>query len=102
PAMGGPAERRYEDGFFPTPDGRARFFARAYQGDEELPSREFPLLLTSGRVAGQWHTRTKTGLVPALNKLDPSPYLEMHPEDARTLALRAGQKLTITSRRGSS
>jgi predicted molibdopterin-dependent oxidoreductase YjgC len=99
PALGKSAPRRYEDGTFPTPDGRARFLARPYVAAEEMPDRDFPLLLTTGRVAGQWHTRTKTGLVPQLNKQDPEPLLQMHPDDAAALGLRDGQRVEVRGRR---
>jgi anaerobic selenocysteine-containing dehydrogenase len=100
PALGVSSGRRFEDGVFPTASGRARLWARPWMPPEETPNAEFPLLLTTGRVSGQWHTRTKTALVAQLNKLDPAPYLQMHPEDAEALRLRDGQRVEIQSRRG--
>jgi anaerobic selenocysteine-containing dehydrogenase len=100
PAMGKSAARRYEDGVFPTPTGKARFFAREHAVPEDRPGRQFPLTLTTGRVLNQWHTRTKTGLVPVLNRLDPAPNLQMHPEDAARLGLHDRQHVAITSRFG--
>ena len=67
---------------------------------DERPSPEFPLLLTTGRVANQWHTRTKTALVPALNQDDARPSVHMHPADAEALFLRDGQQVTVRSPRG--
>lgn len=101
PALGHSSTRRYEDHEFPTPSGKARFFARPYAEPEEMPDRLFPLVLTTGRVASQWHTRTKTGQVSSLNKADPSPFVQMHPDDARALSLRDGQRVLVRSRRGS-
>lgn len=101
PALGHSSARRYEDHEFPTPSGKARFFARPYAEPEEMPDRLFPLVLTTGRVANQWHTRTKTGQVASLNKADPSPFVQMHPDDARALGLRDGQRVLVRSRRGS-
>ena len=95
-----PSYRRYTDGVFPTPSGRARFWPRPHIPPEERPEQRFPLLLTTGRLANQWHTRTKTGQVPQLNQLDPSPFLQMHPRDATELGLYDGQRIQITSRRG--
>jgi sulfite reductase (NADPH) flavoprotein alpha-component len=100
PAQGKSSARRYEDGRFPTSTGRARFFARTYLPRDHAPDGRYPLLLTSGRVAGQWHTRTKTGLVASLNQLDPAPYVQMHPDDATALQLRHGQRVEISSRQG--
>lgn len=57
-------------------------------------------MLSTGRVAHQWHTRTKTGKVASLNKLDPGPYLEVNVEDAARLDVVDGDLIEITSRRG--
>ena len=88
------------DGHFPTPSGRARFFARPYTPPDEAPDREFPLVLTTGRTAGQWHTRTKTGNVTQLNQADPAPYLQVHPDDATALGLEEGEPVEVRTRRG--
>lgn len=100
PALGRPARRRYADGQFHTPNGRAKFWARPYTPPEEAPNERFPFLLTTGRVASQWHTRTKTGNVSQLNDLSPAPYLQMNPADAARLKLKEGQRVEIHSRRG--
>jgi len=100
PAMGRSQSRRYTDGVFPTPSGKARFFAREHMEPEDRPTQAFPLILTTGRVLNQWHTRTKTGNVPLLNKLDPAPYLQMHPSDAARLGLHDAQHVAVASRFG--
>jgi sulfite reductase (NADPH) flavoprotein alpha-component len=100
PALGKPMARRYEDGQFPTPSGRARFFARPHVPRDFLPDEHFPLVLTTGRIASQWHTRTKTGLVPQLNAQAPAPFLHMHPNDAAVLGLEEGDPARVQSRRG--
>jgi sulfite reductase (NADPH) flavoprotein alpha-component len=100
PALGRPSARRFQDGHFPTPSGRARFFARPWTAPEETPDDRFPLVLTTGRVAGQWHTRTKTGLVAELNKLDPAPYVRMNPSDVTRFRLEDGQRVEVESVRG--
>ena len=48
----------------------------------EMPAPEFPIVLNTGRLQHQWHTMTKTGKIPMLNKLNPKPFIEIHPEDA--------------------
>lgn len=100
PAMGPSSERRYTDGIFHTPSGKARFWARPHQMVAEKTSTEFPLVLTTGRVLNQWHTRTKSGNVSQLNKRDPAPYVQVHPDDAAALAITEGQRVGIRSNRG--
>jgi NADPH-dependent sulfite reductase flavoprotein alpha-component len=85
---------------FPTPSRRARFLPRPYLPAAELPDDEFPLVFTTGRLAHQWHTMTKTGKVAKLNKLNPEPFLQLHSEDADRLGVGDGDTVEIRSRRG--
>ncbi|MBI4489405.1 MAG: molybdopterin-dependent oxidoreductase, partial [Deltaproteobacteria bacterium] len=55
--------RLYSDLCFPTPDGRANFVTVEHHEPFELPDKDYPLLLTTGRVKNQWHTMTRTGKV---------------------------------------
>jgi assimilatory nitrate reductase catalytic subunit len=47
-----------------------------------------------------WHTRTKTGQVPLLERMSPRAWLEMNPRDAASLGLRPHDRVDIVSRRG--
>ncbi|RAV16329.1 molybdopterin oxidoreductase [Mycolicibacterium sp. GF69] len=85
---------------FPTASRRAIFHARPHMDARELPDDEYPLVLNTGRLQHQWHTMTKTGRVDTLNKLDGGPFVEVHPDDARTLGIDNGQRVELTSRRG--
>ena len=85
---------------FPTTSGKARFFARPWLPAPELPDGDYPFVLNTGRVQHQWHTLTKTGRVPALNKLEPGPFVEIHPEDAARLGIADKDQVAIRSRRG--
>ncbi|MDP9173250.1 MAG: nitrate reductase [Planctomycetota bacterium] len=102
PALGKPARRRYTDGKFPTPSGKANLLARPYTSPQESPGGDFPFLLTTGRIASQWHTRTKTGNVSQLNDIAPTPFVQMNPADAAALELKLGQQVEIRSTRGRS
>ncbi|AJX36243.1 bifunctional nitrate reductase/sulfite reductase flavoprotein subunit alpha [Burkholderia oklahomensis] len=85
---------------FPTPTGRARFFARPHVAPAETPTPEFPIVLNTGRLQHQWHTMTKTGKVAMLNKLNPRPFVEIHPDDAAALSIAAKDAVEIRSARG--
>ena len=86
--------------FFPTASGKAMFFPRPCLPPAELPDEDYPFTLNTGRVQHQWHTLTKTGKIPALNKLNPGPFVEIHEQDAAALGLREGDGLELRSRRG--
>ena len=90
----------FTTGTFPTPDGRARFHVPESRPPADAVTAEFPLVLTTGRVKDQWHTRTRTGKVAKLNKSVPAPYVEIHEQDARALGIRHGQLVRVRSRRG--
>nr|WP_242670352.1 bifunctional nitrate reductase/sulfite reductase flavoprotein subunit alpha [Mycobacterium decipiens] len=85
---------------FPTASGRAVFFARPHLPPAELPDADFPFLLNTGRLPHQWHTMTKTGKVAKLNKLNPGPFVEIHPDDAARLQICADDPVEVASRRG--
>ncbi|WP_033283918.1 bifunctional nitrate reductase/sulfite reductase flavoprotein subunit alpha [Streptomyces sp. NRRL F-525] len=85
---------------FPTPSGRAVFHARPHMPAAELPDDDYPFVLNTGRLQHQWHTLTKTGKVAKLNKLNPGPFVELHPQDARELGIAEGDSVEVSSRRG--
>jgi ferredoxin-nitrate reductase len=92
--------RLYPDRRFPTPDGRARFAPTPHADPAEMPDPDFPLLLTTGRVADQWHTMTRTGHSPALRASAGAPTLSCHPLDALDAGVDDGAQARIVSRRG--
>ncbi|MFI2264007.1 molybdopterin-dependent oxidoreductase [Streptomyces tubercidicus] len=85
---------------FPTATGRAVFFARPHLPAAEMPDDDYPYVLNTGRLPHQWHTLTKTGKVGKLNKLNPGPFVELHPQDAEALGLADGDTVEVASRRG--
>ncbi|MFC8716151.1 molybdopterin-dependent oxidoreductase [Kitasatospora sp. NPDC057198] len=85
---------------FPTPSGRAAFHPRPHLDPAELPDDDYPFVLNTGRLPHQWHTLTKTAKVAKLAKLDPLPFVEIHPEDAAALGVGEGESVEVSSRRG--
>ncbi len=67
---------------FPTPSRRARFSPRPYLPAAELRDDEFTLVFATDRLAHQWRTMTKPGKVAKLNKLNPEPFPQLHPDDS--------------------
>lgn len=93
------AARRYEDRFA-TQSGRARFIAAQPAPPAEPVTREFPLVLVSGRLKPHWHTRTRTRWSRNLEGRAPEPVLVMHPADARRAEVVDGGFAEVRSRRG--
>jgi anaerobic selenocysteine-containing dehydrogenase len=82
------------------PRGRAFLHAVDYEPSPEVPSREHPLLLTTGRTVYQFHTRTKTGRAPQLQAAAPDVWVELSAQDARALGVAEGDVVRVASARG--
>jgi ferredoxin-nitrate reductase len=94
------SKRRYLDGNFATPDGRAHFLPRDHRAPRELPDHEFPYVLTTGRLYAHWHTLTRTAKAEKLVRSEPGPFVEVNPADAGPLGLEEGQPVQLSIRRG--
>ncbi len=62
--------------------------------------RDYPMVMTTGRVIEHWHTGTMTGRVPELHRVKPCAYVEIHYEVAQKLGIKQGDWVTIESPRG--
>ncbi|MEG9430991.1 molybdopterin oxidoreductase family protein [Terriglobus sp. ADX1] len=89
----------YRDGVFPYEGGRAKLHCVPCLPFTEQPDKEFDFILNTGRTVEHWHTRTKTGAVPQLDRMVPNAWLEMNPVDADRLSLRQHDRITLVSRR---
>ncbi|GAA4333354.1 nitrate reductase [Variovorax defluvii] len=93
--------RLYEDGVFPTPDGRARFADVAYKPAAEAREARYPFSLNTGRLRDQWHGMSRTGTLGRLFGHVPEPTVQIHPQDMARRQLKDGDLVHVTSRRGS-
>ena len=82
------------------PRGKATFTAVQFRPSDELPDREYPFLLSTGRHLFHYHTGSMTRRVDPINRVSPCAYIEIHPEDAQTLNVREGDAVRVSSRRG--
>ncbi|MGR6321568.1 nitrate reductase [Micromonospora soli] len=82
------------------PGGRAFLHGAPYQPSPEVPSADYPLLLTTGRTVYQFHTRTKTGRAAQLVHAAPESWVELSPADADRLGVGEGDLVRVESPRG--
>ncbi|MCS6826039.1 MAG: formate dehydrogenase subunit alpha [Caldilinea sp.] len=82
------------------PSGRGRFFPLEYVPVAEDADEEYPFILTTGRLLEHWHGGTMTRH-SQLNELSPTPKVEIHEIDAARLAVKTGDAVRVSSRRGS-
>ncbi len=67
---------------------------------KDIPKDKFPYWLGLGVVYEHFHT-AKSNRSPTTRRLVPEQYVEMHPEDAKTLGIKDGDKVRLITRRGS-
>lgn len=93
--------RLFPGGVFPRAGGRARLHAVTPQPPAETADTEYPYLLTTGRLGGHYLSGAQTRRTDALAKKAPEPVAELHPALAEQLRLREGDRVRLTSLRGS-
>ena len=93
--------RLYEDGIFPTADGRARFADVAYLPVAEPREARYPFSLTTGRLRDQWHGMSRTGTLGRLFGHVREPVIQMHPQDMARRQIHDNDLVHVTSKRGS-
>ncbi len=89
--------RLFADGKFNTADGKAHFISVKPKAPIFSTTKEFPLVLNTGRVRDHWHTMTRTGVSPRLSSHTHEPYAEVNPLDAVQFGLNNGSLARINS-----
>ena len=66
----------------------------------EKATLKYPFILLTGRTRDQWHSGTKTNLPKTLLKFKDLDFCEIHPKNAKTLSIKDGDIIKISSIRG--
>ncbi len=91
----------FEDRKFKTPSGKFRFYAITHVEPAEKPSNDYPLVLTTLRLVGAYHTHTMTGRSKYVAERWPRPgELLIHPETAEKYGITSGDRVVIETKRG--
>ena len=80
--------------------GKGLFHAIEYLDPAEMPDDEYPYFLTTGRMFAHYHTGTMTRASLHLDIEQKTGYVEIHPEDAKKLAVQDGDTVNLSTRRG--
>jgi nitrate reductase NapA len=81
-------------------DDKALIWFRPYVPPPEVPDKDYPFWLDTGRVLEHWHTGTMTRRIPQLARAMPSAYVEVSTEDASRLGIKTGDVVKVETRRG--
>ena len=79
---------------------KAKIFFRPYMDPPEVPNKEYPLWLCTGRVLEHWHSGTMTMRVPELYRAVPEALCYMNTNDAASNGFSQGDLVWVESRRG--
>jgi nitrate reductase NapA len=83
-----------------TKDDRALIWFRPWVAPPEVPDKDYPLWLDTGRVLEHWHSGTMTMRVPQLRRAMPRAYAEISREDAAAVGVKTGDLVKLETRRG--
>jgi formate dehydrogenase major subunit len=79
--------------------GKGRFMITEYVPTTERTNREFPLILTTGRILSQYNVGAQTRRTENVT-WHTEDVLEIHPHDAEVRGIRHGQMVSLASRMG--
>lgn len=85
---------------FATANGKGKFMPLKYKPSAELPDKDYPLILLTGRSLFHFHTATMSRKVEGLNVLRKGERVDINPVDAEKLSLKSGNMVKVSSRRG--
>ena len=71
-----------------------------YRPPAETPDREYPLVLSTGRILEHFHTGSMSRRAGVLDRLVPGGHVELHPTDAAKSGVADGDKVAVSTRRG--
>jgi formate dehydrogenase alpha subunit len=94
-----PSERTLYLERFATASGKAQLAAIPYAPAGEQPDADFPLLLVTGRRLEHYNAGTMTRRTGNL-ELVPAELIQVNPGDAAELGIDAGDRVAVSSRRG--
>ncbi len=80
--------------------GKGKFHPVDYLPPAEVPDKEFPLVLSTGRMLYHYHTATLSRRSAPLNSFAKDAYVEIHRDDLEELGACDGCRVRVITRRG--
>jgi formate dehydrogenase alpha subunit len=90
----------FKESFTRGSEGKALFTAIPDVKSKELPDKEYPFVLTTGRILFHYHTGTMTRRSKGLEAVAPEPFIELNPADAKKNGFSDAEMVKVSSRRG--
>ena len=80
--------------------GKGQFNPIEHVPPAELPDKEYPMILSTGRVLFHWHGGQMTRRSKGLLEIYPEALIEVNDLDAEKLGLNGEKRVRVSSRRG--
>ncbi|MAI84649.1 MAG: formate dehydrogenase subunit alpha [Rickettsiales bacterium] len=85
---------------FPTNNKKGRLVPAKLIDPDEKPDKDFPFVLTTGRLLEHWHTGSMTMRAKILNSIEPEPYVHISKNDMKNNNLTQNDTIELQTRRG--
>ncbi|MDO8602935.1 MAG: formate dehydrogenase subunit alpha [Candidatus Omnitrophota bacterium] len=80
--------------------GLGRFIPLKHKPPAEVPDKEYPFILTTGRMLFHYNTGTMTRRVSNLSREYPHNFVQINPKDAETSGVKNKGRVKVKTRRG--
>ena len=80
--------------------GKGQFNPIEHVPPAEMPDKDYPMLLSTGRVLFHWHGGQMTRRSKGLLEIYPEALIEVNDLDAEKLGLNGNKRVRVSSRRG--
>ena len=85
---------------FDTKNKRGKIVPTELTPPDEVPDKNFPMILMTGRLLEHWHTGSMTRRSKVLNNIEPVATAHFNPKQLKQQGISAGDKVKIETRRG--
>ena len=85
---------------FPTKNKKGKLVPAKIVSPDEMPDKNFPLVLTTGRLLEHWHTGSMTSRSKVLNTIEPQPYVHISKNEMKKHDFDQDETVELSTRRG--
>ena len=85
---------------FPTKNKKGKLVPAKLISPDETPDKNYPLILTTGRLLEHWHTGSMTMRSEILNNIEPEAYVHISRGDMKNYNFQQNELVALKTRRG--
>ncbi len=85
---------------FPTESKKGKLVPAKLISPDETPDKNYPYVLTTGRLLEHWHTGSMTRRSKVLHHIEPEPYVHISKNDMKRNNFSQNELVNLSTRRG--